>query len=187
MRGPAVIVQQLPQTSCNRRKGHFDRGAAAVEMALVLPVPLFILMGLIDFGRAYNAQIQLSAAAREGVRLASLNTTADTADASYGNTAIENRVHAAAGGVPTFTVVNSAANAASCPATSNSVCIVYCPAPARLAIPFSRRMAARRPVAAVTAASPAGSSRAVFRQLAIEAVRRPSAHATSKSGVKGKY
>jgi Flp pilus assembly protein TadG len=125
-----LIAQQLPQTLSRRRNGHFDRGAAAVEMALVLPVLLFILMGLIDFGRAYNAQIQLSAAAREGVRLASLNTTANTADANYGNTAIENRVHSAAGGVPNFTVVNTAANAASCPVTSNSVCIVYCPASA---------------------------------------------------------
>ena len=47
-----VIAQQLPQTSRRRHEGHLDRGAAAVEMALVLPVLLFLLMGIIDFGRA---------------------------------------------------------------------------------------------------------------------------------------
>ena len=51
-RGQMVIAQQLPQTSRRRHKGHLDRGAAAVEMALVLPVLLFLLMGIIDFGRA---------------------------------------------------------------------------------------------------------------------------------------
>ncbi len=47
-----------------------DRGAAVVEFALLLPVLLLILFGLIDFGRALNAQITLTQAAREGARLA---------------------------------------------------------------------------------------------------------------------
>jgi Flp pilus assembly protein TadG len=50
-----------------------DRGAAAVEFALVLPLLLLIVFGIIDFGRAYNAQIELTQAAREGVRLAALS------------------------------------------------------------------------------------------------------------------
>jgi|GEM_PF-334960 len=115
----------------NEHNGHRDRGAAAVEMAIVLPLLLFVLFGLIDFGRAYNAQIQLSAAAREGVRLATLNPgatlAAKQADADYGDTAIKNRVHAAASGVPNFTVVNVVTVPTSCPVTANSVCIVYCP------------------------------------------------------------
>jgi Flp pilus assembly protein TadG len=49
-----------------------ERGAAAVEFALLLPILLIILFGLIDFGRALNAQITLTQAAREGVRLAAL-------------------------------------------------------------------------------------------------------------------
>lgn len=48
-----------------------DRGAAAVEFALLLPVVLLLVFGLIDFGRALNAQITLTQAAREGARLAS--------------------------------------------------------------------------------------------------------------------
>lgn len=49
-----------------------DRGAAAVEFALLLPLLLFLIFGIIDFGRALNAQITLTQAAREGARLASL-------------------------------------------------------------------------------------------------------------------
>ena len=129
-----VIAQQLPQTSRRRHEGHLDRGAAAVEMALVLPVLLFLLMGIIDFGRMFNAQIQLSQAAREGVRLASLNIGATLAnqqsDANNGNTAIATRVTSASAALPgTF---SASSGVASCPAptaTSSSACITYCPIP----------------------------------------------------------
>ena len=104
-----MTARETPATARRRHKGlfghtsHFERGAAAVEMALVLPVLLFLLMGIIDFGRAYSAQIQLSQAAREGVRLAALNTTGvttgTTAANPYGDQAILDRVQAAAGGV----------------------------------------------------------------------------------------
>ena len=53
-----------------------ERGAAAVELALVLPILLLLVFGIIDFGRAYFGQISLNAAAREGVRLAALGDTA---------------------------------------------------------------------------------------------------------------
>jgi Flp pilus assembly protein TadG len=43
-----------------------DRGAAAVEMAIVLPLLLLVVFGVIDFGRAYNARILVTSAAREG-------------------------------------------------------------------------------------------------------------------------
>ena len=49
-----------------------DRGAAAVEFALLLPVLLLLVFGIIDFGRALNAQITLTQAAREGARIAAL-------------------------------------------------------------------------------------------------------------------
>lgn len=55
-----------------------DRGAAAVEFALLLPVLLLILFGIVDFGRAFNAQIVLTQAAREGVRAYAL--TGNTSD-----------------------------------------------------------------------------------------------------------
>jgi len=54
-----------------RRKRSSDRGAAAVEFALVTPVLLIVVFGIIDFGRLLNAQLQVSEAAREGARASS--------------------------------------------------------------------------------------------------------------------
>ena len=39
-----------------------------VEMAIVLPVLLLLVFGIIDFGRLYNTQVTLTHAAREGIR-----------------------------------------------------------------------------------------------------------------------
>ena len=79
-----------------------DRGSVAVEFALVLPVLLLILFGVIDFGRALNAQIELTGAARDGARLAALG---------YSNAAVQARVVAAA---PTLSGVTVTV-AANCP------------------------------------------------------------------------
>jgi Flp pilus assembly protein TadG len=86
--------------SMGRRKK--DRGSVAVEFALVVPVLLLIVFGLIDFGRALNAQISLTGAAREGARLAALG---------YPDAAVEARVAAAA---PSLSGV-TATIVASCP------------------------------------------------------------------------
>jgi Flp pilus assembly protein TadG len=49
-----------------------DRGAAAVEFAIVVPALIVLIFGSIEFGLAVNARTQVSNAAREGVRVASL-------------------------------------------------------------------------------------------------------------------
>ena len=51
-----------------RMRGQRDRGAAAVEFALVLPLLLLLVLGIFEFGRVFNIQISLSNAAREGAR-----------------------------------------------------------------------------------------------------------------------
>lgn len=58
------------RSSATRRRD--DHGAAALEFALVLPIFLIVIFGLIDFGRALNAQLVVSDAAREGARAAAL-------------------------------------------------------------------------------------------------------------------
>lgn len=56
-----------------------ERGAAVVEFALVLPVLVLFMFGIIEFGRAYNARIELTAAVREGARAVALGATSDEA------------------------------------------------------------------------------------------------------------
>ena len=54
------------------RRAPRDRGAAAVEFALLLPLLTLLVFGIVDFGRGLNAQITLTQAAREGARMAAL-------------------------------------------------------------------------------------------------------------------
>lgn len=70
-----------------RRSGSADRGAAAVEFALLLPLLLLLVLGIVDFGRMLNAQQTLTQAAREGARLVALgqpNVTGRTQAAATG-------------------------------------------------------------------------------------------------------
>ena len=57
------------------RANRSERGAAAVEMAIVLPLLLLLIAGIIDFGRLMFTQAEVTNAAREGARMVSLNYT----------------------------------------------------------------------------------------------------------------
>lgn len=57
-----------------------ERGAVAVEMAVVLPLLLLILIGTMEYGRVFNVQNSLTQAAREGARHAAINYDRDTLD-----------------------------------------------------------------------------------------------------------
>ena len=48
--------------------GSRQQGAAMIEFALILPVLIVLVFGIIEFGRAFNADISLTHAAREGAR-----------------------------------------------------------------------------------------------------------------------
>ena len=54
-----------------------ERGAAAVEFAIVALLLFAILFGTIQFGMAFNRSQGLQAAAREGARLAAIGATYD--------------------------------------------------------------------------------------------------------------
>ncbi|WP_029433861.1 TadE/TadG family type IV pilus assembly protein [Blastococcus sp. URHD0036] len=49
-----------------------ERGASAVEFALILPILLLLVLGIVEFGRGFQVSGTLSAAAREGVRVMAL-------------------------------------------------------------------------------------------------------------------
>jgi hypothetical protein len=49
-------------------------GAAAVEFALVISLLFLLVGGIIDFGFAFNAQVSLTHAAREGVRVEAIGS-----------------------------------------------------------------------------------------------------------------
>ena len=58
-----------------------DRGAAAVEFALVVVPLILMLAGIIDFGHAYSQQLALSSGARDIVRAAAVHNTAGVTSA----------------------------------------------------------------------------------------------------------
>ncbi|HAF49233.1 MAG TPA: pilus assembly protein TadE [Anaerolineaceae bacterium] len=56
-----------------------SRGQSLVEFALVLPLLLLLILGALDFGRLFHAQIVLTNAAREGAYYLSTHFDDETA------------------------------------------------------------------------------------------------------------
>jgi Flp pilus assembly protein TadG len=55
------------------RRSHDERGAALVEFALVLPLLLILVFGMLEFGKAFNYWIDTTHLANEGARWAVVN------------------------------------------------------------------------------------------------------------------
>ena len=67
-----------------RRRLKCDRGSQLVEFALIFPLLLLVVMGVVDFGLMFQRYEVLTNAAREGARVAALPT--------YGSADVTNRV-----------------------------------------------------------------------------------------------
>jgi Flp pilus assembly protein TadG len=67
-----------------------DGGQATVEFALLLPVLLLVLLGMLDFGRAVNYYNTLTELAAEGARSAAVNVNPDGTAVS--GTSIQNQI-----------------------------------------------------------------------------------------------
>ncbi|MGE5595698.1 MAG: TadE/TadG family type IV pilus assembly protein [Hyphomicrobiales bacterium] len=77
------------------RHGHGEAGESMVEFALVLPVLLLVLVGVVQFALVHHAQNVVTTAAQEGARLAAAEggdptggeqRTRDVLDSGLGST-----------------------------------------------------------------------------------------------------
>ncbi len=100
------------------------------EFALVLPVLMMILFGIIEFGLVFSRSQAVEAAAREGGRLASLSST--TAND------VSNRVDATLTGIPFDSPPSVAINpTVGCAGREGESVTVTVTAPHQITIPFA--------------------------------------------------
>ncbi len=69
-----------------------ERGQATVELAVAVPVLAMILLAIVQLGTALHDRLELTAAARDGVRTASTSRTSATG--------VQDAIDAARGGAP---------------------------------------------------------------------------------------
>ncbi|GAA4426042.1 hypothetical protein GCM10023169_24450 [Georgenia halophila] len=102
-------------------KKHRDRGSAAVEFALVVPLLILLVLGIAELGRAYHLQTMISGAARDGVRVMALQDDPAAARATTKASASElNLTDAQISVAPT-----TCASTASTPAATATVAVTY--------------------------------------------------------------
>lgn len=92
-----------------------DVGAAMVEFALVLPLMLLVIGGVVDFGRMLFTEVTLTNAAREGAR-AAVVSTATTTD-------IQNRAQAASPGLTITTAATPGGTPCATPGGNATVTV----------------------------------------------------------------
>lgn len=80
-----------------------ERGAAAVEFALVLPILLAVVFGIVEFSWTFNQQISLSNAARESARYMAIHY----AETGAADTAIQQGLDAAPSAVGASITIDS--------------------------------------------------------------------------------
>lgn len=61
-------MKRSSSRSTQEERARKERGAVAVEFALVAPVLLALVAGIVEFSHAYNLQISVTQAAREAAR-----------------------------------------------------------------------------------------------------------------------
>ncbi len=87
-----------------------EDGQAMVEFALILPIFLLILCGIIDFGWLFYNQLTLNNACREGARYAVVNTAEDANTQAIINHIENSQFHVFANDGVDITVTYSAPN-----------------------------------------------------------------------------
>jgi Flp pilus assembly protein TadG len=62
----------------SRRRNSWDAGQSLAEFALLLPILMGVVIGIFEFGRAWNVDQVLTNAAREGGRLGVIETSSES-------------------------------------------------------------------------------------------------------------
>lgn len=83
-----------------------ERGAAAVEFAIVMPLLMVLMVGIMEFGYAFFIQASVAAAARVGVRYYTINW--NSTDSATRLAAIQTAINMAKSAVPDGTKVTAA-------------------------------------------------------------------------------
>ncbi|MGY1736216.1 TadE/TadG family type IV pilus assembly protein [Geodermatophilus sp. SYSU D00684] len=95
-----------------RKRLHRERGASVVEFALIVPLLMILVLGIVEFGHAFQVQGTLSAAAREGARVMALQSNPAAARAAVRD--------AAPSLDPAITDAQIAITPAACPMTATT-------------------------------------------------------------------
>ena len=92
----------------HKSRKHDERGAVAVEFALVAPILVALIIAIVEFSNAYNVQVSVTQASREAARTMAI--THDPAKATAAGKA----------GAPSINtgLLNFDYSAASCPAAT---------------------------------------------------------------------
>ena len=82
-RGPSLLLPLSSHDDPTERipmlhRLRADTGSSAVEFALVVPLLVLLVVGIVEFGRGYNVQNTLSAASREAVRAVALSSASSS-------------------------------------------------------------------------------------------------------------
>jgi len=98
-------MKQLMTKRCDRR------GAALVEMALVLPIFFAVVLGIVEFGRAMMVSQMVTNAAREATRLGIIDGSTNSSVETWVESFLADSTNVSANDVTvTITVVAAAGN-----------------------------------------------------------------------------
>lgn len=129
------------------RKLRNERGAAAVEFALIAPLLFMLIFGITEFGLAWSQKEVFIQAAREGARFAAVGCE----DGSCGGSEVQDRVTDAAvgysitGGTGAISVSPNACG----PSTTNDTVTVSWSQDFSINIPFVPPVTMSAPISAV--------------------------------------
>lgn len=115
----------------HRRRHRDERGASAVEFALVVLPLILVIFGIVNFGVLFSQQLSLNDGARQAARYGVVGKTCDQITTQAKNQAESMGMTATQ--VPTPTITNCSSSTAT-----NTPCVSPTPKPANLTVSMVR-------------------------------------------------